>query len=500
VLRILGSARKLCDGLTRRDMMQVGSLGMFSLGLPDMLRLRALSASSNQPDISFGRAKRIILLYLYGAAAQHELYDPKPKAPAEIRGEFGPISTAIPGVQIGEHLPRLAKIADRLCFIRSMTHPYNIHSAAYTMTGIDHVDIPMELGPYDSRHWPFFGSVLDYLAQQRNPQAPPPEVPRNIALPFLFSSRCPQFDRGGPYGGFLGRAYNPVWTEFEGEARRRVDRWTGSRDETVRDPYLDISPEGRFTVSRAAQQRAGMTLDRLNHRRSLLDQLEQARRRFDQTLAIASHDRFQQMAYSLITSQKLRDALDLNGETEQMREQYGMTLFGQATLAGRRLLEAGATLVTVVWDEIGPANSAWDTHYNHYERLKGELLPGLDQTLSALVLDLERRGLLDDTLVMCLTEHGRTPKIHSKPRGVGREHWSNTYCNLLAGGGISGGTVIGSSDRNGGFVKDDPVSPKDILATMYHLMGVDPETTLTDPLGRPLPLVSGGKRLDGMLA
>jgi arylsulfatase A-like enzyme len=176
-----------------------------------------------------------------------------------------------------------------------------------------------------------------------------------------------------------------------------------------------------------------------------------------------------------------------------------MTLFGQSTLAGRRLLEAGATLVSVFWDEYGPANTAWDTHFNHYERLKDELLPGLDSALSALIADLEERGMFDDTLIMCLTEHGRTPKITLTRRGVGREHWSNVYCNLLAGGGISRGRVVGSSDRNGGFVKDDPVSPKDVLTTMYHLMGVDPHTTIRTPVGQPLPLVSGGNVLWQML-
>ena len=155
-----------------------------------------------------------------------------------------------------------------------------------------------------------------------------------------------------------------------------------------------------------------------------------------------------------MTSRRLREALDISREPVELRQQYGMTLFGQATLAGRRLLEAGATLVSVFWDEIQTANSAWDTHFSHYERLKDELLPGLDSALSALILDLESRGMLDDTLVMVLTEHGRTPKISSTDRGAGREHWSDVYCGLLAGGGIARGTVVGSSDRNGAFVKE----------------------------------------------
>ena len=492
MLRILGSKKSACDGITRREVLRAGALGTLSLSLPQLLQLREIQAEAG--GASFGRAKRIILLYLYGAAAQHETFDPKPDAPLEIRGKFQPIETSVPGLQICEHLPQLAKIADRLTVIRSMSHPYNIHSAAYTMTGVDKVDIPMELNPYDRRHWPFFGSVLDYLAQQKSPQAEL-KVPRNMLLPFRFSSRCGEFDRGGPYGGFLGRAYDPVCTEFDGRATKTAQRWRGNLDQPVEEPYLGIDPRDQLVVSRAARLGPQMTLDRLNRRRSLLEQLDAQRRRFDDAQTTAGLNRFRDMAYSLIASDTMRDALDLEKEPAAHRDRYGMTLFGQSVLAGRRLLEAGATLVTVVWDEILTANSAWDTHFNHYERLQHELLPGLDQSLSALILDLEERGMLDDTLVMCLTEHGRTPKLNNKPRGVGREHWSNTYCNVLAGGGIKRGNVIGNSDSQGAFVKDDPVSPKDLLCTMYHLMGIDHRTLLYDQLNRPLPLVSEGEVL-----
>jgi len=501
MLRILGSTRTLCDGLTRRDLLQAGSLGMCGLGLSDLWRLQAAERESAHPlaESTFGRAKRVILLYLYGAAAQHELYDLKPEAPAEIAGKFRPIDTTVPGIQICEHLPRLAQVADRCTFIRSMTHPYNIHSAAYTLTGVDQVDIPMELGPYDSRHWPFFGSVLDYLTRRADPQAALPAVPRNIALPFQFSSRSPEFTRGGPYGGFLGRAYNPVWTEFEGKATRTVFRWRGNADREVEDYYAGITPESSFTLSKAAQLPREVTLDRLARRRDLLEQFDSQRRTLDRSPQTRSLDRFQEMAYSLMTSTRIRDALDLRAEPAGLRERYGMTLFGQATLAGRRLLEAGSTCVTVIWDEIATANSAWDTHFNHFERLENELLPGLDRALSALILDLEERGMLDETLVLCLTEHGRTPKLSSTLRGAGREHWSNVYCNLLAGGGVSRGKVIGSSDAQGAFVKDDPVSPKDILCTLYYLLGIDPETTIPDRLGRPMRLVSEGEVLHSLL-
>jgi uncharacterized protein (DUF1501 family) len=312
-------------------------------------------------------------------------------------------------------------------------------------------------------------------------------------LPFLFSSRCPQFDRGGPYGGFLGQGYNPVWTEFEGKAARPSTQYNGNADERVEDPFVAIGPEGRFVVAGTSQSAGELTLDRLNRRRSLLTQLDDGVRRLDKSAAVRGQDRFHQMAYDLLTSAKLREALDVAREPAARREAYGMTLFGQATLAGRRLLEAGAQVVSVIWDEYGPANSAWDTHFYHYERLQNDLLPGLDAALTALLSDLEERGMLDDTLVMCLTEHGRTPQLFDKPRGVGREHWSDVYCNLLAGGGIARGRVVGASDKHGAYVQDHPVSPKDVLSTMYHLMGVDPHQTIPDRLGRPLPLVSGGE-------
>ncbi|QDU25282.1 hypothetical protein ETAA8_03460 [Anatilimnocola aggregata] len=448
----------------------------------------------------FGRAKRVMLLYLYGAAAQHETWDPKPDAPAEIRGKFNPTSTSVPGLQICEHLPRVAKIADKLTLVRSMSHPYNIHSAAYTMSGIDKVDIPMELNPFDARHWPSFGSVLDYLATKEQPTAPPPAIPRNICLPFRFSSRAGEFTRGGPYGGFLGRGYDPVCTEFAGKITGKVGRWRGNAMQDVDEPYLGIDPAGRFVVSQAKGDTA-MSLDQLSSRWSLLAKLQHEQLDYQTAAAPRGHDRFREMAYSLLTSDRIKAALDIGQEKESLREQYGYTLFGQATLAGRRLLEAGAKLVTVLWDEIKTANSAWDTHFHHYERLQDELLPGLDRALSALIADLDERGMLDDTLVLCITEHGRTPRVHDKgANGAGREHWSDVYSNAFAGAGIRRGSVVGSSDKHGSFVQENPISPKDILCTIYHLLGIDAHTMIPDRLGRPLPLVTGGRVVHEMLS
>jgi hypothetical protein len=481
-------------------MLRVGGLGWMGLELADLLRAdqAGVAAAAEKPVPKPARAKACILLYLYGAPSQLETFDMKPDAPAEIRGTFESIETSVPGLRICEYLPRVARVLDRTTVIRSMSHPYNIHSAAYTLTGVPQVDVAMELNPYDTRHWPYIGSVLEYLEEHRTAARSDGGVPRNLALPFPFSSRAPEFLRGGPYGGFLGRTYDPVWTEFEGRATKSVSRWRGG-DIEVADPYLGISPDSRFLISRSAQLPAEISLDRLDRRRRLLDQLDDARRDLADSPSVEARDRFQQMAFSMITSAKVREALDLSRESAANRQRYGATLFGQAVLAARRMIEAGSQLVTVFWDEYQTANSAWDTHFDHFARLKDELLPGFDQAFSSLILDLEGRGMLDSTLVACVSEHGRTPRLESA-RGGGRGHWSKSYCGLFAGGGIRPGQVVGRSDRHAAEIDDRPVSPKDILRTIYHQLGVDPETLLHDRFGRPYPLVSGGEVVRELLA
>ncbi len=266
------------------------------------------------------------------------------------------------------------------------------------------------------------------------------------------------------------------------------------------DPFLGITPDSRLRVSKHARLRPDITLDRLDRRRSLLQQLDDENKRLSESSAGKSLDRFQAMAYSLITSEKLRNALDVGQEPMSVRERYGMTLFGQSALTGRRLLEAGCSLVSVFWDEYKVVNTAWDTHFNHFSRLGDELLPGLDAGLSSLLTDLEDRGLLADTLVMCLSEHGRTPKINNLQRGGGRGHWSKAYSVMLAGAGIRPGTVVGSSDARGAFVASRPTSPEDILATMYHLKGIPPHTAIPDRLGKPVRLVENREAIAELLA
>ena len=500
MLSVLGSSSAFNRLIDRRQVMRIGAAG---LGLPQLLFHESLpAAESTLQPATFGRAKNILLLYLQGAASQFETWDPKPNAPVEIRGQWGATATSVPGVAICDQLPKLSALAHRMAIVRSMTHGHNNHSNLYTLSGAPALDFSSETNPFDTRHHPFFGSVLDYL-EDRAGNKELADVPRNIGLPWQFSAFSQLVRRAGPYATFLGHGYNPVWTEFEGTATKKVSRvsfFDALGNVEVADPNLGITPESRLRISTEAQLRPGLTLDRLNLRRSLAQQLDDQQRHLAEHLAGKSLDRFTGKAYSMLTSAKVRDALDISLEPMSLRESYGMTVFGQAALAGRRLLEAGCRVVSVFWDEYKIINTAWDTHFDHFTRLGDELLPGFDAAVSSLLNDMQDRGLLEETLVMCLTEHGRTPKINNLDRGGGRDHWSQAYSVMLAGAGIRPGTVIGASDATGAFVKDRPVTPEDILATMYHLKGIPPSTTIPDRGNRPVRLVENGTVIEELLA
>jgi len=492
MLRVLGSTRKLCEGVSRRDMLRIGGLGMAGASLPQLLQLQEASAAANvaRPK-SFGKAKGIILIHLYGSPSQLETVDPKPDAPVEIRGSLGCIPSSLPGLNVCELLPNMAKVMDRTTVIRSMTHPYPLHGVAYATTGVPVIDVAMELSPRDPKHWPYFGSVVDYIESQKKENAAPKSIPQNIALPFPFSTRrVGEVPRAGPYAAFLGSQYNPVWTDFVGTATKTHVKTLRDMTFTDNDPYIGCTPDAYFTVPSATSLQDDVTIDRLDTRRTLVQQLDAARRDLRHTSSGQSLDRYRSMTYAMLNSDTLRGALDVRKESKETLDLYGHTIFGKSLIAARRLIEAGTKVVSVFWDEFGVAGTAWDTHHDHFARMKNELCPGLDLGWYGLINDLERRGLLDDILVVCTSEHGRTPTIN-KAKGGGRDHWARVYSTMMAGAGIKRGAVIGASDKHGSDVARDPISPKDQLATMYHLLGIDHHTWVQDALGRPLPLVDG---------
>jgi hypothetical protein len=491
VLNILGSTRRLCDGLSRREFLRLGGLGALGLGLGDLLAVPGSASPTRAAH--FGRARSCILLFLYGSPPQHETFDPKPHAPAEVRGELGSIASAVPGLRVCELLPRVARVMDRVTVVRSMTHPYPEHGVAYAVSGIPTYTPELEARPRDARHWPFIGSVVDYLEERRS-QVVAPAVPRNIALPWMLNSRTDLLVNAGPFAAFLGPAHDPVWTDFTGAGTRSVPRYTEGQVTDFLDPFGGTTPDGRFQLSSEGRLRDDVPVERLNLRHTLLSQFEQARGQADSLAAAGILDRHRQRAYGLLTTGAVHRALDIAQEPMGCREQYGLTLFGQGCLAARRLVEADCKFVTMFWDGYGQfSNCAWDTHSNHYPRLREYLLPGFDRAYAALIAHLDERGLLDETLVLCMSEHGRTPRIDSRPRGAGRHHWSRVYSAVFAGGGMARGRVVGSSDRLGGEVSETPVSPKDILATAFHLLGIDPDTTVPDALGRPIRIAGSGE-------
>jgi hypothetical protein len=465
-------------------------LGAFGLALSDLLHLRELQAAPSSASPLFGKVKACILIYKYGSPPQHETFDPKPDAPVEIQGEMKAIPTNVPGIHIGDHLPRIAQIMDRLTLVRSLTHPYPLHGTVYATTGIPEVDTGIEAQPRNKRQWPFIGSIVDYVEDQRS-GGRIPDFPRQMALPFIMGSKNEYPPLEGPYGAFLGTRYDPIYTDFTAEGTKSAPPIKGKM--AFNDPFLSIKPTDKLKLIGPSQLPNDLDPRRFDLRRSLLEQFDRSRAWLEFHERVQVYEQQQNVAYTLLTSGKIHQALDFTREPMPVRDEYGMTLFGQSALAARRLIEAGCKFVTIIWDAYGLNAGSWDTHEHHYPRLKEFLLPVFDQTFSALILDLERRGLLEETLVLVISEHGRTPMIDSKPAGAGRHHWSRAYSQVYSGGGIARGHVVGRTDAIGGDVVSTPVSPKDVLATAFYLMGIDPETTVPNALGRPMPIAGTGQ-------
>lgn len=452
---------------TRREALRVGGLGFTGLAWPDWLRSRAAAGSTRPPRAttggSFGKARACIVVYNYGGPSHLDTFDLKPDAPREIRGEFKPIATSVPGISVCEHLPRLARMANRYAVIRSVTHRDNDHAigAYLALTGYSHPrnDVLGIEPPASPQDLPSLGSVVSKLRPAERP------VFSYVTLGDL--RHLGNNDSMGQNAGCLGHIYDPFTVPFE----RPVNG------------VLDVRGVTSVMSEANGQQ--------LNGRRRLLEQMGHAGPALEETIDTRNRDRFTRRAFELLASPASREAFDLTKEPPRLRDAYGPSPFSQNCLLARRLIEAGVPLVTVY--SVG--NRDWDTHSDNFKLLKNTLLPPADVALSALLNDLHDRGLLEETLVVWLSEMGRTPRINNN---AGRDHWSFCYSVVMAGAGIRGGQVYGSSDRAAAYPSTNPVSPADISATIYHCLGIDPRTHVTDQQGRPL-VVGVGKPVEAVL-
>lgn len=477
MLTIQGRPQRVCDGLTRRDVLRAGGAGLLGTSLTTLL------AAEEAGQVARPRAKSVLFLFLFGGPSQLETFDLKPDAPTGIRGPYRPIPSRTPGLVMCEHLPRLADLSDRFAVVRTMTHRHNDHNAChYIQTGHPLPPAPRGAAMVDAteKDWPAMGSIVEYLdrrAEAARPDAPRRDFPSYVYLPNPLG-HIQGYDRSGGYAGWLGNAYDALATRI---AKRGPNDNPYFRD--CNDDELDFRIQG-------LEGPAVMSLDRTRCRVSLLDQFDAARSRLDQSRSVQEYSRLQTRAVNLMTSEAMRAAFDVRREPTRVRDRYGRHLFGQSALMGRRMIEAGARFVTVLWD--CPDGYGWDSHNNSHDVGK-YLLPGLDQTFSALLEDMNARGLLDETLVVCLGEMGRTPRPDTSQWGRG--HWSYCFPAVLAGAGVRGGVAYGRSDKDAAYPKDHPVSPEDLAATVFHALGISPDTWVLDPLGRPFPVMAGGQPL-----
>jgi hypothetical protein len=459
MITVLGSARRGCRGPTRRETLQAGGLALLGAmsGTPALADLE----QSGSNDARKARAKRVVLLYLQGGPPTQDMFDLKPGAPAEIRGEFQPIASSAPGIEVGELLPKTARWMHRSAVVRSVYHDGGCHKNLPMYTGHD-INLPDE--EFRESDPPSMGSVCAYMERDR-----PRELPAYAYLPCSLGWGEGR-KKSGPHGGFLGRRYDPFCTECTAFVDNPPDEiWS---PQVVRgEPVLTDM-----------QLLEGVTLDRLDGRRRLVDQFDDRFRQLDARRDLDSFPSQHRLAFDMLSSARLREAFDLSLEDAGTRERYGRTLFGSATLLARRLAERDVRFINVSWDNYSKrfevSKAAWDTHERNFPMLRQTLLPHFDQSYSAFIEDLEVRGLLE-----------RTPKINANG---GRDHWTYCYSVLLAGAGIKGGTIHGASDEQAAFIKDRPVHIRDICATIYHLLGIDPAMLIQDRAGRPLPVAHGG--------
>ena len=450
MLRITGNKTTLCDGVSRRSFLTVGGLGLGGLTLPDLLRADAANGNRN-------KHKSVIMIFLPGGPSHMDIWDMKPDAPVEVRGEFSPISTSIPGIQICEHMPRLAQQMDRFAIIRSLVGAKNEHASELCYSGFGYADSAL-------RNQPALGAAVSRLRGPVNLECPP-------FVSLTHPTRNNWRDPGR--AGFVGSSHKPFQP----------------KDEGLQDLVLTLPRQ------------------RLGDRRQLLASMDRYRRQADLPEAMAGIDDYTQQAFNLLTSNRLLQALDLENEDPRIRESYGKgsldpvddgsPMHNEDFLLARRLVEAGVTFVTVNTD---PGSLTWDVHgdkrggaVTYTMQLAAEQM---DQMVSALTHDLYSRGLDKKVLVVVWGEFGRTPMIN---KCIGRDHWPNVFCVAMIGGGLKTGQIIGASDAKGAVPADRPVSPHDVLATMYRHLGIDPRTNLLNRSGRPIPILSEGEVIQELI-
>ena len=438
MLEFVGKGSATCDGVNRRSFLKVGSLALGGLTLPQLLKAQAASKPAKK--------RSVILIWQAGGPSHIDMYDLKPNAPSEIRGEFKPIATNVPGIQIGEHLPLQAKIMDKLSILRSACHTNAGHGmgSQWMLTGYQPT---IEV---NDNIFPSLGSVVAKMKGANDPSMPP-----YVNLPKLLNLGK---------AAYLGASYNPF------------------------APDNDPNMEG-FKV-RNLSLPAKINVDRLSRRRDLLNDLDNIRRDIDTKGDLVGLDSFYKDAMEMVTNTKAQDAFDMQKESVVLRDTYGRNDLGQSCLLARRLVEAGVTFITI------QAGGGWDTHGDNFKGLKNNLLPKYDRALTALVEDLHDRGMSDDVLVMAMGEFGRTPKINP---GAGRDHWPGAMSVVYAGGGLKMGQVVGSTNANAEYPTTKPATPGCVLSTMYHCLGIDHHFAFHDQAQRPMPILSEGEPIQELI-
>lgn len=476
MITIPGRKTYFCEGPTRRELLRIGSVGLLGLNLPHFLswqKAQAAAAEANPLAGSkgFGQAKSVIMIFLQGGPSHIDIWDPKPDAPANIRGEFKPIKTKIPGTMVSETMPMMANALDKATLIRSMSYTpaglFNHTAAIYQMlTGYtpDKVSPSGQLEPPTPADFPTAGSHISKMMPPKEPVLPFVELPRPLQESGIIG-------KGGA-AGFLGKAYDPY--------------------RLYQDPAKPISIDD-LTL------RKEVPADRLKDRFALLKGINGSMPELEKALNQQAVDEYYAKAYDLVLSGKARGAFELDKESVKVRERYGMTTFGQGLLLSRRLIEAGTRFVQMNWPSVANGDAetdSWDTHASNFRPLKNLHCPKLDRGLSALLEDMNDRGMLKETLVVAVGEFGRSPRMGVSTSGNtnapdGRDHWPYCYSSVIAGAGVSAGRQYGESDATASSPKDKPVHPTDLLATIYYALGINPGMEVLNHLNQPRELVKG---------